>query len=103
MFGLLRMLASTDECAHMLADLNISGENTKRCDLLHRSCLLGLFDCVIDENRKSLLKVIKKANTQSTHPIVRLKCTMLLHFLLMNSNMCYEFVLDNPIKFGENV
>lgn len=100
MFGLLRLL-TTDECTHMLAELNISGENLKRCDLLHRSCLLGLFDCIVEENRKSLLKVIKKANVQGTHPIVRLKYIMLLHFLLMNSNSCYEVILDNPIRFGE--
>jgi hypothetical protein len=99
MFGLFRMLTN-DEASNLLLEFNISCENTKRCDLLHKaSHLFPVFEPTTEPNRKSLQRVIKKANNSATHPIVKLKYVMLLHILLMHSNECYQFILDNPIRF----
>jgi hypothetical protein len=88
---------SRDPLTHFLGEYNINRNNPRRCDLINRSRVVTYFDITDPHGREALRKVIKIASKPSTSSIVRLKYVMLLHSLVISSNLFYDFILDNEI------
>lgn len=87
-----------DPLSVFLNEYNINRNNGRRCDLINRSRLVNYFDVSDPHGREAFLKVIEMASKPSTASIIRLKYVMLLHSLVISSNLFYDFILDNEIS-----
>lgn len=97
----LSNIFSKDPLDIMLTEYNIIKNNGRRCDLLNRVRLASYFNLNDEYGRGSFLKIIDIASKQSTPIIVRFKCLMLLHSLIMSSGAYFEWVLDREIVLPE--